>query len=52
VVFESPDFLLNELSSLPPQREIDFEIKLTPSAQPISKAPYRMTPIELKELKT
>jgi len=34
-----------------PQREIDFEIELIPDAQPISKTPYHMARIELKELK-
>ncbi|GJZ52703.1 putative nucleotidyltransferase, ribonuclease H, partial [Tanacetum coccineum] len=32
-------------------REIEFGIELIPSAEPISKAPYRMAPVELKELK-
>ncbi|GJX82940.1 putative reverse transcriptase domain-containing protein [Tanacetum coccineum] len=36
---------------LPPEREVEFTIKLIPSAQPISKAPYKMAPVELKELK-
>ena len=48
VVYEFPDVFLEELSGLPPKRKIDFEIKLISYAQPISKAPYRMTPIELK----
>ena len=34
-----------------PQRQINVEIELIPDAQPISKTPYRMAPIELKELK-
>jgi len=51
VVREFPDVFLEKLPGLPPQREIDFEIELVPSAQPISKAPYRMAPTELKELK-
>nr|GFD03839.1 putative reverse transcriptase domain-containing protein [Tanacetum cinerariifolium] len=29
----------------------EFNIELIPGAEPISKAPYRMAPIELKELK-
>jgi len=33
-----------------PQREINFEIELTLGAQFISKAPYHMAPIELREL--
>nr|GFB85535.1 putative reverse transcriptase domain-containing protein [Tanacetum cinerariifolium] len=36
---------------LPPEREVEFTIELIPGAQPISKAPYKMAPVELKELK-
>ncbi|GJY17163.1 zinc finger, CCHC-type, retrotransposon gag domain protein [Tanacetum coccineum] len=32
-------------------RGLKFNIELIPGAEPISKAPYRMAPIELKELK-
>ncbi|GJY24324.1 hypothetical protein Tco_0397982 [Tanacetum coccineum] len=32
-------------------RDVEFNIELIPGAEPISKAPYRMAPIELKELK-
>ena len=35
----------------PPEREIEFEINLLPGVLPISQAPYRMAPVELKELK-
>ena len=31
---------------------MEFEIDLAPGTTPISKAPYRMAPTELKELKT
>ncbi|XP_073130866.1 uncharacterized protein [Henckelia pumila] len=40
-----------EINSLPPHREIEFTIDLTPEAMPKSKAPYRMAPAELRELK-
>ncbi|KAL5540682.1 hypothetical protein UlMin_043334 [Ulmus minor] len=40
-----------DLLGLPPDREIEFEIELLPGSQPISKAPYRMAPAELQELK-
>ncbi|XP_057250746.1 uncharacterized protein LOC104908979 [Beta vulgaris subsp. vulgaris] len=33
------------------QKEIDFSIDLVPGSAPISKAPYRMAPAELQELK-
>ncbi|GKF85850.1 hypothetical protein Tco_0253677, partial [Tanacetum coccineum] len=47
VVQNFPD----ELPRLPPEREVEFTIELIHSAQPIYKAPYRMAPAELKELK-
>nr|GFD13190.1 retrotransposon protein, putative, Ty3-gypsy subclass [Tanacetum cinerariifolium] len=34
-----------------PVREVEFNIELIPGAESISKAPYRMDPVELKELK-
>ncbi|GJU12945.1 putative reverse transcriptase domain-containing protein [Tanacetum coccineum] len=51
VVQNFPDVFPDELPGLPPEREVEFTIELTPSAGPISKAPYRMAPIKLKELK-
>nr|GEX91743.1 hypothetical protein [Tanacetum cinerariifolium] len=41
----------DELPGIPPVREVKFNIELISGAEPISKAPYRMAPIELKELK-
>ena len=41
----------NDLPGLPPNREVEFTVDLVPGTNPISKAPYRMAPIELKELK-
>nr|GEU35758.1 putative reverse transcriptase domain-containing protein [Tanacetum cinerariifolium] len=35
---------LDELSGLPPEREVEFDIGLIPGVRPISKALYRMTP--------
>ena len=40
-----------ELPGLPLDWEIEFTIELVPDTTPISKAPYRMAPLELKELK-
>ncbi|GJZ02102.1 reverse transcriptase [Tanacetum coccineum] len=51
VVREFADVFPDELPRLPPAREIEFGIELIPGAEPISKAPYRMAPVELKELK-
>ncbi|KAA0036674.1 pol protein [Cucumis melo var. makuwa] len=51
VVREYPDVFLDELPGLPPPREVDFAIELESGTAPISRAPYRMAPVELKELK-
>ncbi|GJY23998.1 putative reverse transcriptase domain-containing protein [Tanacetum coccineum] len=42
---------VKELLGLPPEREFEFTIELVPGSEPISKAPYRMAPLELQELK-
>ncbi|MGV7959528.1 hypothetical protein PJP14_29955, partial [Mycobacterium kansasii] len=49
VVCDFPD-VFQEISGLPPRRHIEFQIDLVPDTAPISKAPYRMTPMELHEL--
>ena len=41
-----------DLPGLPPNREIEFVTEVIAGAAPTSKAPYRMTLAELKELKT
>jgi hypothetical protein len=51
VVREFPDVFPKELPGIPPDREIEFNIDLVPGTSTISKAPYRMAPSELKELK-
>ncbi|KAA0045453.1 ty3-gypsy retrotransposon protein [Cucumis melo var. makuwa] len=51
VVRDYPDVFPEELSGLPPRREVEFAIELEPGTVPISRAPYRMAPAELKELK-
>ena len=51
VVSDFPDFFPDELLGLPPQREIEFKIDLYPGIEPISISPYRMAPLELKELR-
>ena len=50
IVRDYPDVFPNDLPSLPPEREVEFTIDLAPGTTPISKAPYRMAPMELKEL--
>ncbi|XP_073283938.1 uncharacterized protein [Primulina huaijiensis] len=51
VVKEFPDVFPDEIPGFPPQRGIDFSIELVSGTNPISRAPYRLAPTELKELK-
>ncbi|KAA3466329.1 DNA/RNA polymerases superfamily protein [Gossypium australe] len=51
IVCEYPDVFPEELPGLPQVREVEFGIELAPGTIPISIAPYRMAPTELKELK-
>ncbi|KAL8133946.1 hypothetical protein AgCh_009131 [Apium graveolens] len=50
IVREYPDAFPEEFLGLPPGREIDFSIDLKPGAEPVSKAPYLVAPVEMKEL--
>ena len=45
------DIFPEVLPGLPLDREIEFSIELLPSTGPLFKAPYRMAPTELRELK-
>ena len=51
VVCEFEDVFPDELSELPPQRDVNFVIELHPGTSPISMTPHRMVPVELQELK-
>ncbi|XP_043694195.1 uncharacterized protein LOC122644891 [Telopea speciosissima] len=44
------DVFPKDLTRLPPDCETEFMINLVPGVAPISKAPYRMASMELKEL--
>ena len=50
-VSDFSDVFPEELPGLPPQREIEVAIDVVPGATPASITPYRMAPVELKELK-
>ena len=51
VVREFPDVFLDDIVGLPPEREVEFTIDLIQGTEPISIPPYRMAPVELRELK-
>ncbi|MFS8027127.1 putative nucleotidyltransferase, Ribonuclease H [Helianthus anomalus] len=48
VISEYPE----ELPGLPPDRQVEFRIDIIPGAAPIARAPYRLAPTEMKELRT
>ncbi|GJT16305.1 putative reverse transcriptase domain-containing protein [Tanacetum coccineum] len=52
MVRDFPEVFPNDLSGLPPIREIEFRIELIPGETPIAKSPYRLAPSELEELLT
>jgi hypothetical protein len=50
LVLQKFEDVFQEITVLPPRREIDFSIDLLPGETPMSKTPYRMSTPELKEL--
>ena len=52
IVREFLDVFPKELLSIPLEREVDLSIETVPGTVPMSRAPYRMAPKELKELKS
>jgi hypothetical protein len=51
IVREFPDMFPEDLPGMPPVRAVEFKIELQPDTAPITKAPYKMSPVEMKELK-
>ena len=51
VVSEFPDVFLEELPGMPLERKVQFAIKLIPGTVPIFKRAYRVSGLELLELK-
>ena len=52
VVRGFPYVFPEELPDIPLEREVDLSIEIIPGTTPMSRAPYRMAPKELKELKS
>ncbi|XP_071708392.1 uncharacterized protein [Rutidosis leptorrhynchoides] len=50
VVSEFPEVFPDELSGLPPVREVEYKIELVPGATPVAKAQYRLAPSEIREM--
>jgi hypothetical protein len=51
VVWVFSDVFSDDLLGMPPERAIEFKIELQPGTALIAKAPYKMSPVVLKELK-
>jgi hypothetical protein len=51
VIQEFPGVFPDDLPGMPPERVIEFKIELQPGTAPIAKALYKMSPVEMKELK-
>jgi hypothetical protein len=51
VVCEFLDVFPDDLPGMPPERAIEFKIELQPGIAPIAKSSYKMSHVELKELK-
>ena len=52
MVREFPNVFLEASPGRPPERKVYLSIDILPGVALISKAPYRMAPTKLKELKT
>ena len=52
VVREFPYVFLEELPGISLEKEMDLSIEIVPGTTPMSRAPNRMAPTELKELKS
>ncbi|GJS46076.1 putative reverse transcriptase domain-containing protein [Tanacetum coccineum] len=50
IVRNFSEVFLDDLSGLPPPREVEFRIDLIPGAIPVAKSPYRLAPTEMEEL--
>ncbi|MCI65357.1 RNA-directed DNA polymerase (Reverse transcriptase), partial [Trifolium medium] len=51
IVNEFPDVFPEDVTDVPLKREVEFTIDLVLGTSPISMAPYRMSALELNELK-
>ncbi|GJU99578.1 putative reverse transcriptase domain-containing protein [Tanacetum coccineum] len=52
IVRDFPKVFPEDLPSLPLTRQVEFQIDLVPGAAPVARAPYRLAPSEMKELRT
>ncbi|GJW91097.1 hypothetical protein Tco_0168650 [Tanacetum coccineum] len=52
IIREFLKVFLEDLSGLPPARQVEFQIDLVPGAAPVARAPYRLAPAKMQEFST
>ncbi|GJU91405.1 putative reverse transcriptase domain-containing protein [Tanacetum coccineum] len=50
IIQDFPEVFPEDLSGIPPTRQVEFQIDLIPGAAPVARVTYRLTPSEMKEL--
>ncbi|GKA63744.1 putative reverse transcriptase domain-containing protein, partial [Tanacetum coccineum] len=50
-VRDFPEVFAQDLPGLPPTQQVKFQIDLVPGVAPVARAPYRLAPSEMEELK-
>ncbi|GJS72169.1 putative reverse transcriptase domain-containing protein [Tanacetum coccineum] len=50
IVRDFPEVFPEDLSGIPPARQVKFQIDLVPGTAPVAGVPYRLAPSEMKEL--
>ncbi|GJW45495.1 putative reverse transcriptase domain-containing protein [Tanacetum coccineum] len=50
IIRDFPEVFPEDLSGLPPTRQVEFQIDLVPGATPVAWGPYRLAPAKMKEL--
>ncbi|GKF44536.1 hypothetical protein Tco_0131088, partial [Tanacetum coccineum] len=50
IVRDFPEVFPEDLPGLPPTRQVELQIDLTPGAALVARAPYRLAPSKMKEL--
>nr|GFB37259.1 putative reverse transcriptase domain-containing protein [Tanacetum cinerariifolium] len=50
IVRDFPEVFPEDLPSIPPARQVEFQIDLVPGDAPVTRAPYQLAPPEMKEL--
>ncbi|KAM0011412.1 putative nucleotidyltransferase, Ribonuclease H [Helianthus debilis subsp. tardiflorus] len=52
IISEYPEVFPEDLPGFPPDRQVEFRIDIIPGVAHVARAPYRLAPTEMKELKT